>query len=94
MKKIYEAIDFDSLPYQGINFYLLEEQGNERARLWITKRYSAIPDNTDRGPQVSGIFVAGRVDAHREALEKLVTEDPFFLQLTKEYTSWDGLDVS
>ena len=93
VKKVYQAIDLDTLPYDGITFYLTDEDSDtasERTRIFFDKRYGTSESETYQpGIYVRGIFCNGRAEAYKDAFLKAVTGDAFFTSKVDKNSSSD-----
>lgn len=90
VREIYTALDFESLPYSSIGFYLVDENNdvNERARMFFSKNYSYGTEE-EGGVYTYGIFANGRLDPYREEFLEIVNYDEFYAQFCDErFTSW------
>lgn len=90
IKEIYEAIDFESLPYSTVAFYLVDENNDaqERARVFFDKNYAYSADKTGY-VYIYGAFSGGRLNAYRDAFCQIIDSDEFFTQFHDEtLSSW------
>ena len=85
-KKLYELIDFENSSYDQVSLYFINEQGEERARVFFAKHFEYIysTDDFKTGyPYLYGIFTGGRIERDHQAFLELVAEDEFFQGLNK-----------
>ena len=79
VQEIYEAIDFDSGECDTVAFYLIQEEGDERARVFFYKYGSRA-----QGMYASYIMEGGRAEAYQEEFTELIETDPFYRRYLEE----------
>ncbi len=83
-KKLYETIDFENCFFDTVSIYFINEQGDERARVFFAKNFEYMysSDEPVTGyPYIYGIFQGGRIERDHQAFLSLIAEDEFFKAL-------------
>lgn len=85
VETLYNAMDFDSTPFHEVTFYLAEERGLERARIWFLQCDGAgEPDHV----LVSGSIRRGRFEEQRQRVIDAAEANSFFQEHTDDQSSW------
>lgn len=85
-KKLYELVDFENNLFDTVSIYFINEQGEERARVFFAKHFAHMYSSEELVtgyPYTYGIFKGGRIERDREAFLSLIAEDEFFQRLNK-----------
>ena len=85
VEALYNAMDFDSTPFDQVAFYLADESGDERARIWFL-RCDGVgePDRVT----VSGSIREGRFEEQRQRVIDAAEANTFFQEHTDDLSSW------
>lgn len=85
VEALYNAMDFDSTPFDQVTFYLADESGNERARIWFL-RCDGVgePDRVT----VSGSIREGRFEEQRQRVIDAAEANTFFQEHMDDLSSW------
>lgn len=83
-KDIYLRSGFVNSMYGHMIICLADETDDERARIYFIKSYDQDGGNITAG----GIFGHGKFDAYREAFQKIIGNDPFFMDMTVDPKKW------
>lgn len=86
VETLYNAMDFDSTPFNQVTFYLADESGDERARIWFLRCDGA-------GEQaghvaVSGSIREGRFEDQRQRVIDAAEANGFFQEHMDDTSSW------
>lgn len=86
VEALYNAMDFDSTPFNQVTFYLADESGDERARIWFLRCDGA-------GEQaghvaVSGSIRGGRFEDQRQRVIDAAEANGFFQEHMDDTSSW------
>lgn len=85
VEALYNAMDFDSTPFDQITFYLADENGVERARIWFLRCDGAgEPDHVT----VSGSIRGGRFEEQRQRIIDAAEANGFFQEHMDDTSSW------
>lgn len=85
VEALYNAMDFDSTPFHMVTFYLADERGLERARIWFQQCDGAgEPDPVI----VSGSIRKGRFEEQRQRVIDAAEANTFFQEHTDDLSSW------
>ncbi len=81
-RQIYRGIDFENSVFQELSLYLIDEDNSrgERARCFFRKDYYKGTVTFDP------VFLNGRIEKYRDAIERTFSEDPFFAEMLQ--TDW------
>lgn len=85
VEALYNAMDFDSTPFDEVTFYLADESGDERARIWFL-RCDGVgePDRVT----VSGSIREGRFEEQRQRVIDAAEANTFFQEHMDDLSSW------
>lgn len=85
VEALYNAMDFDSTPFDQVTFYLADESGGERARIWFL-RCDGVgePDRVT----VSGSIREGRFEEQRQRVIDAAEANTFFQEHMDDLSSW------
>ena len=85
VEALYNAMDFDSTPFDQVTFYLADESGDERARIWFL-RCDGVgePDRVT----VSGSIREGRFEEQRQRVIDAAEANTFFQEHMDDLSSW------
>lgn len=85
VEALYNAMDFDSTPFDQVTFYLADESGDERARIWFL-RCDGVgePDRVT----VSGGIREGRFEEQRQRVIDAAEANTFFQEHMDDLSSW------
>lgn len=85
VEALYNAMDFDSTPFRKVTFYLAEERGLERARIWFLRCDGADePDHV----MVSESIRRGRFEEQRQRVIDAAEANTFFQEHMDDLSSW------
>ena len=81
--QIYKTVCFEDSYYSNLTIYPYDTEGDERARLDFSKEkdYSS----NKRSVVFSGTIFDGRIEKHKEELERCIEEDTFFSGFDEDY---------
>ena len=79
-------MDFDSTPFDHVTFYLADESGDERARIWFLRHDGA----GDQSGYVTivGSIRRGRFEEQRQRVIDAAEANSFFQEHTDDSSSW------
>ena len=83
-KNIYNLIDFDNSAFTSVAIYFIDEQGEERCRVFFRKNIAHMYTNDEIAvgfPYIHGIFQGGRIEKDHQTFLDLIAEDEFFQKL-------------
>lgn len=86
VETLYNAMDFDSTPFDIVTFYLADESGDERARIWFS-RYVGTGEQ-GRHFAIDGSIRGGRFEEQRQRVIDAAGANPFFQEHTDDQSSW------
>ena len=82
-KTVFESIDYEHSPFEGIRIFLIDEDdlASERARIIFGKEYSHSHDDHQGYVYAYGIFFNGRLEEYKEEMQQIAETDEFFVDL-------------
>lgn len=86
VKKLYELVDFENSFFDTLSIYFINEQGEERARIFFQKYLAHMYTSSELVTGYTytyGIFQGGRIERDRQVFLDLIAEDEFFRALNK-----------
>lgn len=86
VETLYNAMDFDSTPFDIVTFYLADESGDERARIWFS-RYVGTGEQ-GRHFAIDGSIRGGRFEEQRQRVIDAAQTNAFFQEHTDDLSSW------
>lgn len=86
VEALYNAMDFDSTPFHQVTFYLADERGDERARIWFLRCDGA--DEQSGHVTVSGSIRGGRFEEQRQRVIDAAEANAFFQEHMDDLSSW------
>ena len=86
VEALYNAMDFDSTPFDQVTFYLADESGDERARIWFL-RCDGAGDQSGH-VAVSGSIRGGRFEEQRQRVIDAAEANAFFQEHMDDLSSW------
>ena len=86
VEALYNAMDFDSTPFDQVTFYLADERGDERARIWFL-RCDGAGEQSDH-VTVSGSIRGGRFEEQRQRVIDAAEANAFFQEHMGNLSSW------
>lgn len=86
VEALYNAMDFDSTPFDQVTFYLADESGDERARIWFL-RCDGAGDQSGH-VAVSGSIRGGRFEEQRQRVIDAAEANVFFQEHMDDLSSW------
>lgn len=86
VETLYNAMDFDSTPFDIVTFYLADESGDERARIWFS-RYVGTGEQ-GRHFAIDGSIRGGRFEEQRQRVIDAAEANSFFQEHTDDQSSW------
>ena len=86
VEALYNAMDFDRTPFDQITFYLADERGDERARIWFLRCDGA--DEQGGHVTVSGSIRGGRFKEQRQRVIDAAEANAFFQEHMDDLSSW------
>lgn len=85
VEALYNAMDFDSTPFNQVTFYLADERGLERAHIWFLRCDGAgEPDHV----MISGSIRGGRFEDQRQRVIDAAEANGFFQEHMDDTSSW------
>lgn len=79
-------MDFDRTPFDQITFYLADERGDERARIWFLRCDGA--DEQSGHVAVNGSIREGRFEEQRQRVIDAAGANTFFQEHMDDLSSW------
>ena len=86
VETLYNAMDFDSTPFYQVTFYLADERGLERARIWFLRCDGA--GEQSGHVTVNGSIREGRFEDQRQRVIDAAEANAFFLEHMGNLSSW------
>lgn len=86
VEALYNAMDFDRTPFDQITFYLADERGDERARIWFLRCDGA--DEQSGHVAVNGSIREGRFEEQRQRVIDAAGANTFFQEHMDDLSSW------
>ena len=86
VETLYNAMDFDSTPFDIVTFYLADESGDERARIWFS-RYVGTGEQ-GRHFAIDGSIRGGRFEEQRQRVIDAAQTNAFFQEHMDDQSSW------
>lgn len=86
VEALYNAMDFDSTPFHQVTFYLADERGLERARIWFLRCDGA--GEQSGHVAVNGSIRGGRFEEQRQRVIDAAEANTFFQKHTDDQSSW------
>lgn len=86
VEALYNAMDFDSTPFRQVTFYLADERGDERARIWFLRCDGA--DEQSGHVAVNGSIREGRFEEQRQRVIDAAGANTFFQEHMDDLSSW------
>lgn len=86
VEALYNAMDFDGTPFDQITFYLADERGDERARIWFLRCDGA--GEQSGHVTVSGSIRGGRFEEQRQRVIDAAEASSFFQEHMDDSSSW------
>lgn len=86
VEALYNAMDFDSTPFHMVTFYLADERGLERARIWFLRCDGA--GEQSGHVTVSGSIRGGRFEEQRQRVIDAAEANAFFQEHMDDLSSW------
>lgn len=86
VETLYNAMDFDSTPFDQVTFYLADERGDERARIWFLRCDGA--GEQSGHVTVSGSIRGGRFEEQRQRVIDAAEANAFFQEHMDDLSSW------
>lgn len=86
VETLYNAMDFDSTPFSQVMFYLADESGDERARIWFLRCDGA--GERSGHVTVSGSIREGRFEEQRQRVIDAAGANTFFQEHMDDLSSW------
>lgn len=86
VETLYNAMDFDSTPFDIVTFYLADESGDERARIWFS-RYVGTGEQ-GRHFAIDGSIRGGRFEEQRQRVIDAAQTNAFFQEHMDDTSSW------
>lgn len=86
VEALYNAMDFDSTPFDQVTFYLADERGDERARIWFLRCDGA--GEQSGHVTVSGSIRGGRFEEQRQRVIDAAEANAFFQEHMDDLSSW------
>lgn len=86
VETLYSAMDFDSTPFDQVTFYLADESGDERARIWFLRHDGA----GDQSGYVTivGSICGGRFEEQRQRVIDAAQTNAFFQEHMSDTSYW------
>lgn len=86
VETLYSAMDFDSTPFDIVTFYLADESGDERARIWFSRHDGA----GDQSGYVTivGSICGGRFEEQRQRVIDAAQTNAFFQEHMSDTSYW------
>lgn len=86
VETLYNAMDFDSTPFDIVTFYLADESGDERARIWFS-RYVGTGEQ-GRHFAIDGSIRGGRFEEQRQRVIDAAQTNAFFQEHMSDTSYW------
>lgn len=86
VEALYNAMDFDSTPFDQVTFYLADERGDERSRIWFLRCDGA--GEQSGHVTVNGSIRGGRFEEQRQRVINAAEANSFFQERTDDLSSW------
>lgn len=86
VEALYNAMDFDSTPFDQVTFYLADERGDERARIWFLRCDGA--GEQSGHVTVSGSIRGGRFEEQCQRVIDAAEANAFFQEHMDDLSSW------
>lgn len=86
VEALYNAMDFDNTPFHQVTFYLADERGNERARIWFLRCDGA--GEQSGHVAVNGSIREGRFEEQRQRVIDAAEANAFFQEHMDDLSSW------
>lgn len=86
VETLYNAMDFDSTPFDQVTFYLADERGDERARIWFLRCDGA--GEQSGHVTVSESIRGGRFEEQRQRVIDAAEANAFFQEHMDDLSSW------
>ena len=86
VEALYNAMDFDSTPFDQVTFYLADERGDERSRIWFLRCDGA--GEQSGHVTVNGSIRGGRFEEQRQRVINAAEANTFFQEHTDDLSSW------
>ena len=86
VEALYNAMDFDSTPFDQVTFYLADERGDERGRIWFLRCDGA--GEQSGHVTVNGSIRGGRFEEQRQRVIDAAEANSFFQEHTDDQSSW------
>lgn len=86
VEALYNAMDFDSTPFDQVTFYLADERGDERARIWFLRCDGA--GEQSGHVTVSGSIRGGRFEEQCQCVIDAAEANAFFQEHMDDLSSW------
>lgn len=86
VETLYSAMDFDSTPFDQVTFYLADESGDERARIWFS-RYVGTGEQ-GRHFAIDGSIRGGRFEEQRQRVIDAAQTNAFFQEHMSDTSYW------
>lgn len=86
VEALYNAMDFDSTPFDQVTFYLADERGDERARIWFLRCDGA--GEQSGHVTASGSIRGGRFEEQRQRVIDAAEANAFFQEHMDDLSSW------
>lgn len=86
VETLYNAMDFDSAPFDQVTFYLADESEDEQARIWFS-RYDEAGDQSGY-VTMSGSIRGGRFEEQRQRVIDAAQTNAFFQEHMSDTSYW------
>ena len=86
VETLYNAMDFDSTPFDQVTFCLAGESGDERARIWFMRCDGA--GGQSGHVAIDGSIRGGRFEEQRQRVIDAAEANSFFQEHTDDQSSW------
>lgn len=86
VETLYNAMDFDSAPFDQVTFYLADESEDEQARIWFS-RYDGAGDQSGY-VTMSGSIRGGRFEEQRQRVIDAAQTNAFFQEHMSDTSYW------
>ncbi len=87
-EKLYTESEFENSIFNSIGFYLIDEEDDERARIFLKKSYARMDDENGY-VSMYGAFQGGRLDKYRDKFEEIITTNEFVARYSgKDDSRW------
>ena len=86
VETLYNAMDFDSTPFSQVLFYLADESGDERARIWFL-RCDGVGEQSGY-VTIGGSIRGGRFEEQRQRVIDAAGANTFFREHMDDLSSW------